>query len=166
MLFCSVMGGGFSNHHLAIWHVLKSDRAQRDILLAAVSEMTPANLPEKVAEEAQWICKQTTALEEDRNNMLHSPIWGTPRGEGKISVQPVVGLGHKRAGNLLGKNLLVEFRRCRDCAVKLRDYTTRLDFAYCRGMPLPNRPQMPNRGQTNKKKTGRSILKAKRTLPG
>jgi hypothetical protein len=38
MLFCTVMGGGYSNQFLAIWHALKNDAAQRDILEAAARE--------------------------------------------------------------------------------------------------------------------------------
>ena len=41
MLFCTVMGGGFSNPALAIWHELKADRAQRDILKAAARAVAP-----------------------------------------------------------------------------------------------------------------------------
>src|ERR1022692_594393 len=39
LLFCTTMGGGYSNQFLAVWHVLKVDRAQRDILLAAAREI-------------------------------------------------------------------------------------------------------------------------------
>ncbi len=37
IVFCSVMGGGSTTHLLAIWHALTSDRAQREILKAAVN---------------------------------------------------------------------------------------------------------------------------------
>jgi hypothetical protein len=37
LVFCSVMGGGYVGHFLAILHAIKVDRAQRDILLAAVN---------------------------------------------------------------------------------------------------------------------------------
>src|SRR5580704_7160746 len=55
-LFCSVMGGGYSNQFLAVWHALKSDRSQRDILLAATeSHMNPAYSPQFVS-DIKWLC--------------------------------------------------------------------------------------------------------------
>jgi hypothetical protein len=110
MLFCTVMGGGFSNPFLAIWHTLKSDRAQRDILLAAVTATLQNGDSQNLAEEITWICQRADVLEENRNNALHSPLWGTPRDPDHTVVTPVVGLGHVRANKLFGKNLLFEFR--------------------------------------------------------
>jgi hypothetical protein len=133
MLFCTAMGGGFINPVLAIWNALKSDRSQREILLAAVKS-TPINGgPAKLAEEIEWICRRVDVLEDARNDALHSPLWGSPRGPGLPVVSPVVGLGHARASKLLGKNLLDEFRWCRQSSTLLRDYVTELDFAVCRG---------------------------------
>ncbi len=38
LLFCTVMGGRYSNQFLAVWHAIKSDRMQRDVLEAAARE--------------------------------------------------------------------------------------------------------------------------------
>src|SRR5271170_7010674 len=38
LLFCIVMGGGYANQFLAIWHALTNDAAQRDILQAAAKD--------------------------------------------------------------------------------------------------------------------------------
>jgi hypothetical protein len=94
MLFCSVMGGGNVGPFLAIWNALKSDRSQRDILLAAAMAILHNGGSLKLAEEITWICKRTDVLEESRNNDLHSPLWGTRRGSDDTLVMPVVGLGH------------------------------------------------------------------------
>jgi hypothetical protein len=146
MLFCTAMGGGFVNPFLAIWNALKSDRSQREILLAAAKATLVNGGSQKLAEEIDWICKRADTLEDSRNDALHSPLWGAPRGPGAPIVSPVVGLGHVRANKLLGKNLLTEFRWCRECSTVLRDYATELDFAFCRGRPLPDRPKLPSRG--------------------
>ena len=39
------MGGGAINQHLAVWHALKADRAQRDILLAAAQSNMSGAIP-------------------------------------------------------------------------------------------------------------------------
>jgi hypothetical protein len=148
MLFCTVMGGGFVNQFLDIWNTLKSDRSQREILLAAAkSTFVNGGGSQKLAEEIEWICKRADALEDSRNDALHSPLWATPRGPGTSIVSPVVGLGHVRANKPLGKNLLTEFRWCRECSTLLRDYATELDFAVCRGRALPDRPKLPPRNR-------------------
>ena len=72
MLFCTVMGGGFSNPALAIWHELKADRAQRDILNAAMKSTVINGGSQSLSEEIDWICKRADSLEECRNNALHS----------------------------------------------------------------------------------------------
>jgi hypothetical protein len=145
MLFCTVTGGGFVNPVLAIWNALKSDRSQREILLAAAKATLINGGSQKLAEEIEWICKRADALEDGRNDALHSPLWGAPRGPGAPVVSPAVGLGHVRANKLLGKNLLAEFRWCRESSILLRDYATKLDFAVCQGAPLPARPKLPAR---------------------
>lgn len=170
MLFCTVMGGGFSNPALAIWHSLKSDRAQRDMLLAAMSAALLNGEDQALSEDIKYICKRADVLEEERNNALHSPLWGIPAQPSHptkfgAAVVPVVGLGHIRANKLLGKDLLFEFRWCRDSAIALRDYATRLDFAVCQGRPLPDRPQLPNRGRPSGKSQHRPVRTAKRPPP-
>jgi hypothetical protein len=149
MLFCTAMGGGFVNPALAIWNTIKSDRAQRDILLAVAKASLMNGGHQKFAEEIEWICKNADALEDTRNDALHSPLWGAPRGPRAAVVSPAVGLGHVRANKLLGKNLLAEFRRCRECSIVLRDYATKLDFAICQGRPIPARPKLPPRVSQN-----------------
>ena len=162
MLFCTVMGGGFVNPPLAIWNALKSDRSQRDILLAAAKAALMNGGSQKFAEEIEWICKRADVLEDSRNDALHSPLWGTPRGTAAPVVSPAVGLGHLRANKLLGKNLLAEFRWCRECSAMLRDYATELDFAVCRGRPLANRPKLPARVSQGAKSSPRSTTSKRR----
>jgi hypothetical protein len=130
------MGGGFSNPFSAIWNMIKSDRTQRDVLSAAAAANALNGGSQNLADEIKWICQQADKLEEVRNNALHSPLWGTP-GRTPTIVGPVTGLGHVRANKFAGKDLLSEFRWCRDGATTLRDYTTTLDFAFCQqGTPF------------------------------
>src|ERR1700730_18254342 len=95
LLFCMVMGGGIVNQYLAIWHEIKVDRAQRDILLAAAKAgaMNGSPFPGLV-EDLEWIWKRANEVEDARNDALHSPLWGSHRGPGASVVVPMTGLGH------------------------------------------------------------------------
>ena len=163
-LFCSVMGGGYSNQFLAIWHALKSDRAQRDILFAATkSYVSGATLP-KFYDDIEWLCKRADALEDARNDALHSPLWANQRGPDNTIIMPAIGLGHIRAQKLFEKkHLLSEFRWCRDSAIALTHFSIDIDAVLVDYMkPWPDRPVLPNRGQTSATKPRPPIPQAKR----
>jgi hypothetical protein len=148
-----VMGGGFVHQFLAIWHEIKVDRAQRDILLAAAraGETNGSPFPRLVA-DLEWVLKQADRVEDARNDALHSPLWGSHRGPGASVVVPMTGLGHVRAKKLEAKDLLSEFRWCRDAALVLTAFARELDRAMQGGgFAWPERPDWPNRGQTKKK---------------
>ena len=93
LLFCSVMGGGYANQFLAVWHSINSDRNQRAVLVAAAEN--DINRPasdmrhKEVVEKIKWICGQANTLEDLRNDSLHSPL--IARGQ---QVVPMSGLGH------------------------------------------------------------------------
>jgi hypothetical protein len=166
VLFCSVMGGGFVNQPLAIWHALKVDRAQRDILLAALENHTRDAYPTKFETDIKWICDRADALEDARNDALHSPLWAQERGPQNTVVAPYVGLGHVRAKKLLLKDLLAEFRWCRDAAILLADFASEVDRSlsdYTR--PWPQRPAWPVRPGTSGTKPPRPTRQAKRPRP-
>jgi len=147
LLFLTVMDAKISNQYLAIWHALKTDRAQRDILLAATKSNYRGAVPLNMIEDIEWLCKKADSVEEARNNAIHTPLWAYERGPDDIIVMPVTGLGHQRAQKLFEKNLLSEFRWCRDAALVLTDYAADLrgplsDYT----LPWPGRPQLPNLG--------------------
>jgi len=119
---------------------------QKQALIAladASSVIMPMNNQRKI-KDIKWICSEAIKLETDRNNVIHSPLWGIPRFEG-MHVAPVARLGHIRAKNLLGKNLLADFRWCRDTITALRNYTMEIDIALNRGGAWPKRPRLPVR---------------------
>ena len=167
VVFCMVMGGGLVNQFLAIWHEIKVDRAQRDILLAAAraGQMNGSPFPRLVA-DLEWIWTKAREVEDARNDALHSPLWGSHRGPGASVVVPMTGLGHVRAKKLGAKDLLSEFRWCRDAAVVLTAFARELDHAMQGyGLAWPDRPDWPNRGQTKKKKPHRQAGQAKPQPP-
>jgi hypothetical protein len=160
LLFCSVMGGGYANQFLAVWHTINSDRNQRGVLVAAAendinrpaSDMRHKELVDKI----KWICGQANTLEDLRNDSLHSQL--IARGQ---QVAPMSGLGHIRAGKLQGKaDLLAEFRRCRDGAKRLTEYVRAIDDALANGTPLPDNLRLPPRGGTKVRKRPRREQRA------
>lgn len=160
-LFCHAMGAGYSNHFLTVWHALKVDRAQRDILLAAVKTTPLAVPPPKFAEEIRWICERADVLEDARNDALHSPLWAQKSGPNNTVVGPMVGLGHVRAQELLQKHLLSEFRWCRDAAMLLHDFAYDIDLSLSdHTRPWPKRPAWLARGQTKRQSAHRRTQQA------
>ena len=101
--------------------------------------------------------KEVDKLEDARNTAIHSPLLAKSDSNVLIlglsipirSVAPNLGLKNFRATKLAQKDLLTEFRWCRDAALLLRDYALSLDFATFPGedYPWPDRPSLPNRGQ-------------------
>jgi hypothetical protein len=155
LLFCSVMGGGFVNQFLAIWNAIRNDRAQREILKAAALNNTNGTMPPEMVEGLvkliEWINARANEVEDARDDALHSPLLAF-RGT-QNAVFPAAGLGHKRAEKLLKrKDLLAEFRWCRDSAMTLTEFAFAIDNAWARGLSWPDTPTMPNRGETNKQR--------------
>jgi hypothetical protein len=163
LLYCTIMGGGVVNQHLAVWHALKADRAQRDILLAAAQSNTFESVPTRFMDDIKWICGRADALEDLRNDALHSPLVGHQWHPDNVEIAPRRGLGHIRAQKLGEKDLLAEFRYCRDAAIALSSFAERMDRALSDySEPWPDRPVWPTRRETNTTKPRRQAHKAKR----
>jgi len=131
----------------AMWNALKSDRAQRDILTALIElNAISYNINKKLRDEIEYVLKETTNLEELRNNLLHSPVL-----DEKGIVFAWYHLGNRRAKGLAGKDVLFEARYFYDSAIILREYTEKLIRVLEQepGYSLPGRPSLPNRGVPN-----------------
>jgi hypothetical protein len=161
MLFCHAMGGGIVKQFLAVWNAIKSDRAQRAMLVAALKAKNDSHhIHSKMSVDVTWICQRADALEDLRNDAIHSPLWGVPIAKG-ASVQPVAGLGNIRATKLQNKNLLAEFRWCRDSATQLRNFAMKIDAALSGRGSWPEKPKLPVRPATNVKQPHPQERKAK-----
>lgn len=142
------------NAGLAIWHSANADRASREMLksiLHTVGYKWPRGFP-KAEEDIEWILTRTNSLEDARNDIIHSPLWAPrpayPPDGFKPTVAAQVMLGHRRAAKLFDKDLLTEYRWCRDTALALRDFTSAVrDALAAKPGPWPDRPALPNRGQ-------------------
>jgi hypothetical protein len=162
--YCIVMGGGYVNQFLATWHALTADRAQRDVLLAAMAQDLNRSEHPWFYAELKWICDRAQALEDDRNNIIHAPLWAF---ESK-QVMPETGLGHIRAKKLADRDLKTNFRWVRDSAAILSDYArdiNRVLERHAQSAALPQRPSLPIRPATSGAKPGRQSRPAKRPTP-
>jgi hypothetical protein len=67
---------GKDKQHMAhgIWHVIQSDKTQREMLLAA-AKVEMARWPYLLA-ELKWILDRTNELSPHRNDAAHTAIWG------------------------------------------------------------------------------------------
>lgn len=176
LLYATILDGGYygqtnnqnalsltSRQHLAVWHAIKVDRTQREMLLAAIRSNNWGSIPANLEDDIEWICARANAVENIRNDSLHSPLLAFKKESGGFSILPVTGFGHVRAKNLSNaKNILKEFRWCRDAATCLSLFAEKIDDAVMDPMrPWPNRPQLPNRGDTNSSKRRPRAVPAK-----
>jgi hypothetical protein len=137
----------------AIWHELRDDRAQRNILRAAASTGLHAWSPmpgqpgerwvKTGKQKIGWLLSEIENLSNSRNNFLHAPFMfhaalGTP--------EPHDFFGHPRAKALRGKNFLDEIQRDRENMAILGTYSIalrfRLDVKCEPHVPWPSKPHL------------------------
>jgi hypothetical protein len=152
-LFCSVTGLEL-HHGMTIWHTLKSDRSQRDILRGAITAR---------CQESDWVAKRPKAaaaimdllnevnsLADRRNNAIHAPCSVALHGNRKdFEIVPVTFFGNDKATRLIGKDIIEEFRWYEGCANTLKKYTTTCRLAVDAGLSSLEKPQMPTLGQAD-----------------
>jgi hypothetical protein len=135
---------------LFVWHAIKSDRSQRKMLQAAINNMTMDWGRPLLVTETNWIIDRANALEDSRNDAIHSPLF-LAVGLGAIKqggVRPADWQFNPRAIKLAKRDdLLAEFRYCRDTAITLADYAHLIDLALINypTRSWPERPELPNR---------------------
>jgi hypothetical protein len=154
-LFCSV--SGLELHHgMAIWHKLKSDRSQRDILTGAINaraqESDWAESRPRAAEAIINLLNETNALAERRNNAIHAPCSVAIHGNRKdFQIVPVSFFGNDKARRLVGKDIIEEFNWYERCANTLKKHATDCRLAVDARLSSPEKPLMPTRGQADRR---------------
>ena len=175
-LFRWVIGGEFSVA-FAMWHSLKSDLAQRELLLAAVKASRAyrthmaeiSNLPEPfpqvaVYDEIIFAVNEITALSHKRNDAAHSPIvfpislGKQEEHEAEISDYT----RNPRAKKLKNFELFQYFRWINARTRQMQIYVSALSRCLYAGAPLPNRPRQPPLSQFPTRKRSRNQNRRKR----
>jgi hypothetical protein len=152
MLFCGLSGLD-DTMGLGIWHALKSDRSQRDLLEAAIlaaslGEDFNSDFP-TAKEDIEWLLKKVNALADGRNSAIHAPIFSLTSGEAEI--RPLTIYRNPNAAKLLGKDILAEFEWYEAYFVAIRKYAAAICLALASRHPAtltslgpwPDRPLLP-----------------------
>ena len=178
-LFWILLGAGFSEVPLAVWNSVPSDRSQRkmlrDMAKVAVRHFSIDEKYPSAADDIKWLIGEAEKLEDTRNDAIHSPLLTFPPLSGggpdqapalARQIIPDFGLGNPRARKLAEKDLLAEFRWCRDTAIVLRDYCDRVADALL-GPPKswPQRPRLPARQRPSSHASHQTHPKAPRRRP-
>lgn len=155
LLFIELLASGRAYPATDIWNSAINDRPKRSMIRAILKTWkAPSGHDQKVVEDIIWLLDEADKIEDARNDAVHSPlVFFSPNNwfaqtqglAGKVS--PSLAFGNRRAQKLKNKDLLTEFRWCRDAAVVLRDYASAIYEAVAAPVPWPKRPLLPNRGQ-------------------
>jgi hypothetical protein len=133
---------------LAIWYATKSDRAQRDMLRAAIeASPTEGSLTEQSKSDIKWLLDRSEELANQRNDAIHAPIAFYTDQDGTRLMTEYF-FGNPRAANLRDKNLAEEFSWYEKRATVLSGFALRC-AACLRNAHFPwvERPRLPNRGE-------------------
>ena len=128
----------------AIWHSVRSDSLQRQMLLAALCAAPESMWCGELASAKDELCslvRYLNTLSEDRNNAIHAPIGLTSHDGETMVLFPIENSGNPRSKRLRGKDIIAEFRRCRDAANELWEFT----FFAARALKWPTSAPWPDR---------------------
>jgi hypothetical protein len=144
LLFCNL----FPHHSFGAqvaWHSLKSDLAQREMLLAVAKNILPqtSDKPEKLLSDIEWIIGKMNGFNDNRVNTVHSPYAWLSDKDG-MSVVPLVIFGNPKARKLPSKNLLPELEWYEKFAATMSSFVYQVHYAQTvEPTPWPDRPQLP-----------------------
>jgi len=135
------------NLGLALWHTVKNDRGQRDLLETALNsaledEDWTKKFP-KAKNDITWLLRETNKLADRRNDAIHAPCTMGVK-TGQLEIMPFSFYGNPRAKKLLGKQILNEFKWYEGCADTLRLFSVSLAAALRNDrITWPDRPHLP-----------------------
>jgi len=133
-----------------IWHAIRSDRSQRDMLEAAIMHSKVTSRPE-LQEHGKWLCDRVANLEDRRNDILHSPLIQWQKGTMETKIIPNVFAKNPRALKLASvEDILEEITSATNYALELSTYALGILAALLGpSAPWPSKParQGPHRKQ-------------------
>jgi hypothetical protein len=159
----SDMLGVRQNMPFAIWYSTTNERAQREMLRAAVEQKyppVPSSDPHR--ETLLWLTNQAAKLADQRNDAIHAPIVFVQASD-QIELLPMYLFGNPRATKLKNKDLLKEFRWYREHASTLADFAEKIHWAliFPADFAWPDRPPLPRLDQSPSRKPQRPRKRAK-----
>jgi hypothetical protein len=163
-LFADIVSSGnqFKQVPRAIWYSEPSDRAQRELLRAAVKAAYEGQSPKPRAHsDIIWLLEEVHKLAGKRNVAFHSPlIFVNDTVADEIEILPMWFFGNPHAIQLKDKSLLDEFKWYKDHLSRLASFAEALHYAklFPTHFSWPDRPallpreQFQNRARLRRKK--------------
>jgi hypothetical protein len=135
---------------IAVWYSSTNDRAQREMLRAAIEASEPdpgwSRLPDTAKDDLRWLLDRTNELGAKRDDAIHAPCELDASMPGSSEMAAMLLSGHRRARNLVGKQLIVEFDWLERYAFALANFTWHVRIAMNPADPTwPERPRAPDR---------------------
>jgi hypothetical protein len=156
-LFVFVLGAGWVNRPLALWHSTRTDQSKRNMLKAVLDHVPPSEVGsrDKMIAEIKWLLGKAQPIEGTRDDAVHTPLYYYPPLSPDNMLASIIqtgifaddAWGNERAWriNREGKDLVAEFEHARQRIILLRDYAMALDLAWGNErLPWPDRPVLPN----------------------
>jgi hypothetical protein len=119
MLFGLLLRPAPEERAYAIWHSIKNDRAQRDMLQALAETVLPPN--GEALKAIKWAIGSCVPLEDARNDALHSPYVLIHDQGGPRMISNVL-TGNRRATKLKGRDLDLELESYNKNFTAVADY--------------------------------------------
>jgi len=133
----------------AIWYASDNDRVLLEIFKAITAKAPELGWEGKKDAKADvlWLAERVSNLHDKRNNAVHAPCSLLVEPDGPTMV-PQLFSDHRRAKNLRGTELLVEFDWCERWANALTTFARAAEQALLYGdCPWPEKPDKPDRMQ-------------------
>ena len=143
---------------LTKWYAIPSDTKQRENLRCAIAEATSTSgrwkKSPRAPDDLKWLLDRVDKLASERNNAIHAPCSLYLRGDGSSEVMAAVrsaNAGNRRAKNLEGKDLLIEFHWCAAYTLRLGQFAGMLALAMASPdhYEWPARPKIPSRADVS-----------------
>jgi hypothetical protein len=101
---------------LSEWQSISNDHQQRQKLLQAAN----AHLSGRALEETIWVVETTNQMLADQRNIgVHMPLMSYTDRDGTHQILPLAMFGNRRAGSMVGRDLLGEYEHFRSQIVRL-----------------------------------------------
>lgn len=147
-LYWHLVGGDLRVSN-AVWHSSISDKAQREMLRAAL-DAKPEHFWEKrlpkARKELGWLITEADKVANQRNNAVHAPCLFSYEAGEVISVPFTL---NRRAANLKNKKLIKEYELYADILGKLNTFALMAAVALGNNSePWPDKPVLPTRDKS------------------
>lgn len=171
LLFIELLASGRAYPATDIWNAVAFDRPKRQLirsLLRTLDGEYPAK--PRMKADLEWFLTEIDKVEDARNDAIHAPLTFEPKSPAHLPVDgntiartkivPSTAFDNRRALKLLNKELLTEFRWCRDMSIALSKHASEIYEAIAANPresgEWPARPVLPNRGSSGKRRSART----------